>query len=279
MKDSKRTDVVKMARDYYDSSDADNFYFNIWGGEDLHIGWYESAGEDIFTASRRTVERMLRKLPRRDAGSRVLDIGAGYGGSARYLAVKGEYHVTCLNLSDVQNERNRSMNREQKLSSLVDVVSGSFEDLPFGGKSFDVAWSQDAILHSGDRFKVFQEIDRVLRPGGDFVMTDPMQRSDVSADILQPVLDRIHLASMGSVEAYQEYARELGWEFIGFEENTASLTTHYSRVLEELGGREEEMRRHCSADYIDRMKAGLAHWVSAGEQGALAWGILHFRKQ
>ena len=26
---------------YYDSAAADNFYFNIWGGEDIHIGIYD----------------------------------------------------------------------------------------------------------------------------------------------------------------------------------------------------------------------------------------------
>ena len=34
----------------------------------------------------------------------------------------------------------------------------------------------------------------------------------------------------------------------------------------------------CSAEYIDRMKAGLQHWVDGGNKGHLQWGILHFRK-
>ena len=30
-------EVVQQAERYYDSSDADEFYFRVWGGEDIHI--------------------------------------------------------------------------------------------------------------------------------------------------------------------------------------------------------------------------------------------------
>ncbi|MGJ3262351.1 MAG: class I SAM-dependent methyltransferase, partial [Salinarimonas sp.] len=33
--------VSRITEDYYDSPEADNFYFNIWGGEDIHVGMYE----------------------------------------------------------------------------------------------------------------------------------------------------------------------------------------------------------------------------------------------
>ena len=64
-----------------------------------------------------------------DARSRVLDIGAGYGGSARYLAKTYGCQVMCLNLSEIQNQRNRDLNRAHGLSMLINVVDGSFEDI------------------------------------------------------------------------------------------------------------------------------------------------------
>ena len=33
-----------------------------------------------------------------------------------------------------------------------------------------------------------------------------------------------------------------------------------------------------SSDYVDRMRAGLGHWVEGADRGYLSWGILHFRK-
>ncbi len=268
--------TVEKAQTYYDSNDADSFYFNVWGGEDIHVGIYLREGESIFEASRRTVETMAAQLDGFSANSKVIDLGAGYGGSARYLAREKGFNVTCLNLSSVQNERNRRMNAEQGLADKIDVVDGNFEALPFEDDSFNIAWTQDAVLHSGDRQKVFAEVDRVLKPGGVFVMTDPMMRKGASQEVLQPVFDRIHLTSMGSVDKYASYARNLSWSVDLEEDRTPALVTHYSRVLEELNSRSGEMLQHCSPEYLERMKKGLRHWINAGQSDALFWGILKY---
>jgi sarcosine/dimethylglycine N-methyltransferase len=142
------SEVVETARAYYNSDDADNFYFHVWGGEDIHIGLYETPDEAIRDASRRTVERMAGLVSGLGADSRVLDMGAGYGGAARYLAKTYGCKVTALNLSETENERDRQMNREQGLDHLIDVVDGSFEDVPLPDGSVDLVWSQDARSRS-----------------------------------------------------------------------------------------------------------------------------------
>ena len=76
--------ATATAQSYYNSSDADNFYFTIWGGEDIHIGLYRSGHDQIGDASRRTVQRMA-DLASLSPDSKVLDLGAGYGGALRYL--------------------------------------------------------------------------------------------------------------------------------------------------------------------------------------------------
>lgn len=271
--------AVSTARDYYNSSDADNFYFYIWGGEDIHIGLYRSPDEPIFDASRRTVERMASFLEGLDENSRVLDIGSGFGGAARYLAKNAGCKVVALNLSEAENERNRQMNREQGLDHLIDVVDASFEKIPYPDESFDVVWSQDAILHSGDRVRVIEEVARVLKPGGRFVFTDPMQTDNCPEGVLQPILDRIHLDTLGSPGFYRDMARKVGLEEERFEEHHEQLPTHYARVLKETERQEPELSKVVSPDYIARMKKGLQHWVDGGKQGHLAWGIFCFRKK
>jgi hypothetical protein len=41
------TAATQTARDYYNSADADTFYFQVWGGEDIHVGLYAREGEPI----------------------------------------------------------------------------------------------------------------------------------------------------------------------------------------------------------------------------------------
>ncbi|NQU62679.1 MAG: methyltransferase domain-containing protein [SAR324 cluster bacterium] len=284
-KPQQRSDVnitysktVNTARRYYNSTDADNFYFTIWGGEDIHVGMYDSDDESIFIASRRTVEQIASHL-NIDKDTRILDLGSGYGGSARFLAKTYDCHVTALNLSEVENERNRKMNGAQDVDHLIDVVDGSFEEVPFPDNSFDVIWSQDAILHSGDRETVIEEVARLLTPGGEFIFTDPMQDDNCPQHLLQPILERIHLKTLGSPKFYRETANRFGMKEVNFEDHTHHLATHYHRVLEETERREEELLQVVDAAYVENMKKGLNHWIEGGRNGHLVWGIFHFKKR
>jgi sarcosine/dimethylglycine N-methyltransferase len=271
------SEAVETARNYYNSDDADNFYYEIWGGEDIHIGLYEDDRMPIAVASERTVATMAGQLEL-GAHSKVADFGAGYGGSARWLARKFGCHVSCINLSEVQNDRNRSITAEAGLADLIDVYDASFESAPVDTGAFDCVWSQDSILHAGDRSRVLDEVDRILKPGGSFIFTDPMQADDCPAGVLQPVLDRLHLDSLGSIGYYRAQAHRLGWTEVSVRNLTHQLVNHYSRVRDELASRRGALAGRVSELYADRMIQGLGHWIDAGSKGYLAWGILHFRK-
>lgn len=271
----KTADAVAEA--YYDSGDADRFYFGVWGGEDIHIGLYDQTS-DIAAASRLTVERMASVLGDLGGSTQVLDVGSGYGGAARYLAKDSGCSVHCLNISETQNATNRRLNAEQGLSDKIKVVHGSFEDVPEPDGCFDVVWSQDAILHSGNRKGVFSEVFRVLKPGGRFVFTDPMQADDCPPGVLQPVYDRIHLKSLGSFAYYRRTAAEIGFDERDVIDLTPQLRVHYHRVGEDLKARYHTLSATVSTDYMDRMLLGLENWVTAADSGYLAWGILHFQK-
>ena len=265
------------AQSYYNSSDADTFYYTIWGGEDIHIGLYENSDEDIGTASRRTVAQMAEYADL-SADSVVLDIGSGYGGAARYLADRYGCRVVALNLSEVENERAREQNRKAGLEDKIEVVDGSFEDIPFEDNSFDLIWSQDAMLHSGRREQVLNEAARVLKPGGRMVFTDPMRADDCPDGVLDPILARIHLPNLGSSAFYLSAANALGWRDLGFEPKTEQLERHYTRVLQTTEREAPRLEGKVSPEYIERMKHGLRHWIDGAHAGHLAWGVFLFQK-
>lgn len=268
--------AVDITEAYYDSDEADRFYFHIWGGEDIHVGIYEP-GDTIREASKRTVARMIEQVGEITKDMRVLDLGAGYGGSARVLAGRFGCHVTCLNLSETQNARNRALSDAQGLGDRIEVVHANFESLPFDDARFDLVWSQDAFLHSGKRDRVLREARRVLRPGGGLVFTDPMQADDCPPGVLGPVLARIHLESLASFRFYREVAPTVGLSLVRIVDLTEQLGRHYAEVRAELARRRDEMVERCTPAYVERMDEGLGHWIDAAEAGRLAWGILHFR--
>ena len=275
---NNQSTAEKITESYYDSSDADRFYETVWGGEDIHIGLYEE-GVSVFDASRRTVATMAGHLKNLHAGSRVLDLGSGYGGSARYLAGSSGCRVDCLNLSEVQNERNRQLTGDQGLADKVTVLHGSFESIPGADNTYDVVWSQDAFLHSNRREVVLREIDRVLAPGGELIFTDPMQADDCPDGVLQPVYDRLSLESLASFAFYRQQLSALGFSEVDVIDLTHQLRRHYATIKNDLQQRYHELVKSISSDYMDKMLLGLENWVNAADKGYLAWGILHFRKQ
>lgn len=181
-------------------------------------------------------------------------------------------------MSEVQNKRNRELNQKEHISLAINVIDGNFESIPMPDGSVDLVWSQDAILHSGDREKVFQEVHRVLAKGGQFIFTDPMKSAACSPDVLQPILNLIHLDSLGLIEYYRKMAAKIGFKEVGVENLSANLTAHYGRVLQELTTQHHTLIRVCTEDYLATMKVGLQHWVEAGKSGHLSWGILHFQR-
>lgn len=267
---------VKVAQDYYDSDEADSFYHAIWGGEDIHIGLYNDT-LDIREASRATDDHLISKMGD-VSGKKILDLGAGYGGLARVLAKEHDAHVTCLNLSVKENDRNRQMNADAGLSDTVTVDDGSFDDMPYEDASFDLACSQDAILHAPDRKAVLDEVARVLKPGGLFVFHDPMQADGLTdKSELQPIYDRIHLPDLGSIGFYHEELKKRGFEEVETDYQTRHLGNHYARVRAELLARQEEVG--LPKEFAERMAKGLTYWVEGASNGNLRWAIMTFRKK
>ncbi len=279
MAEKKYSEEVEVTRSYYNSEDAHNFYYRIWGGEDLHLGIYKHPDEDIYTASRRTIDRMASYADKIDENTKIIDLGGGFAGSARHLAKKYGCQVVVLNLSETENQRGRRMNKEQGLDHLIEVIDGNYNNIPFDDDTFDIVWSEDAFLHSDDRNKAMQEASRVLKKGGDMIFTDPMQTDNCDESVLQPIYDRINLSSLGSPSFYKEAAKREGLTLKKFEEMTEHLINHYARVLKATEENEDKLEGYVSRKYIDNMKSGLRHWVKGGKDGNLTWGIFHFKNE
>ncbi|MGB3557298.1 MAG: methyltransferase domain-containing protein, partial [Geitlerinemataceae cyanobacterium] len=223
------------------------------------------------------VDTIAQTLENLNQNSRAIDLGAGYGGAARYLAKNYGCHICCLNLSEVQNQRNRKLNQEQGLADLVEVTQGSFEKIPYPENSFEIVWSQDAILHSSDRRHVFEEIKRILKPGGELIFTDPMQSETCPPGLLQPAFERLGIENMGSYRFYSQTAKELGFEELHFIDLSKNVPTHYRRFGEEVRKRYDEMVSLTSPDFVDKTLKSIKPWIEYYEKGYMQWGILHFR--
>src|SRR5207247_162403 len=85
--------------DHYD--DLDTFYREVWG-EHVHHGLWRTGREDSEVAVRQLVEHLAGRVGIRP-GDAVVDVGCGYGATARLLAKQFGATVTGLTVSAAQH--------------------------------------------------------------------------------------------------------------------------------------------------------------------------------
>ncbi|MFE1775256.1 SAM-dependent methyltransferase [Streptomyces sp. NPDC059008] len=275
---SSTPDHDDATRTYYDTADVDAFYDTVWGGEDIHIGIYADAHEAIADASRRTVQHAADKAADLlGPHATVLDLGSGYGGSARALAERFGCRVVALDLSEEHNRRHRATNARRGLDGLIEVVTGSLGDLPYEAERFDVVWSLEVLSHVPDKQGALTEAVRVLKPGGALVFSDIMTDEKTPPEAVRPATSRLSMPTLGTPSRYLELLSGLGLKAT-YEDRTADIATHYARLDEEVHRRAAELREVISPAYVDELLANLPLWTDITRRNLLRWGIFHARR-
>eukprot|EP00928_Gymnodinium_smaydae_P024978 TRINITY_DN20049_c0_g2_i1.p2 TRINITY_DN20049_c0_g2~~TRINITY_DN20049_c0_g2_i1.p2 ORF type:complete len:364 (+),score=74.50 TRINITY_DN20049_c0_g2_i1:73-1164(+) len=148
-----------------------------------------------------------------DKSSNVLDIGAGIGGPARYIAAKSGCRITGVELQDDLCKAAADLTkRVDGLADRVSFVQGDFASLVKNGEippnTFDHFLSLLVFLHIPDRTSLLESCFRGLKPGGTFVIEDFMARpghdfTDQETEWLRDVV------SAPTVTSAQQYADDL----------------------------------------------------------------------
>ena len=102
----------------------------------------------------------------------VLDIGAGVGGPARFLAATYGCEVKGVDLSESFVDAARYLTQRTGQNGDVSFETASALALPFDDGGFDIALLQHVAMNIADRARLYREIRRVLKPGGRFATFD-----------------------------------------------------------------------------------------------------------
>jgi ubiquinone/menaquinone biosynthesis C-methylase UbiE len=103
---------------------------------------------------------------------RLLDIGSGLGGPARYFARRFGCRVTGIDLTAEFCEVARELTRRTGLGDRVGFTHGNALAMPFAQASFDGAYSMNVSMNIADKDALYREVGRVLRPGAWLVLSE-----------------------------------------------------------------------------------------------------------
>jgi ubiquinone/menaquinone biosynthesis C-methylase UbiE len=156
-----------------------------------------------------------------EEGDDVIDLGSGSGTDVFVAAVHvgASGSVTGLDMTEEQLEKARLLRDEADISN-VQFKQGKIENLPFEDNSFDVVISNGVINLSPAKPRVFEEVSRVLRTGGRFVISDINSESEMPESIkADPDLWAACVGGACPTDYYRRNLEELSFADITIREN------------------------------------------------------------
>ena len=169
------TDTIEVARAHYNATGLTAKIRDALakiGPEDRRLTVGEIAAMDQFHTRGMLATNDLAAMTYIGPSTRVLDLGCGVGGPARFLAATFDCHVTGVDLSENFIDAARYLTERCGLQDQVSFEVGNAVDLPFEDGSFDLVFLQHVAMNIQDRAGLYAEVARVLDPGGQLATYD-----------------------------------------------------------------------------------------------------------
>ena len=188
---------------------------------------------------------ILASLAGVTAGTRVLDLCAGLGGPARFLASRRACQVVAVELNAGRAVGAARLTRLVGLQRRVRVVRGDATRLPLGSSRFEACLSQEAFLHVEDKAAVLAEAHRVLAPGGRLAFTDWVARPRLGDGERRRLREWMAAVTLQTLDTYRALLGAAGFAAVTAED----LADEWRAVLRSR----LEMFRAMRADTVARL--------------------------
>lgn len=280
-------DRRRVARHY---DELDPFYRALWG-EHLHHGLWTTGDESPGEAALALVDLVADRAGV-GAGTRVCDVGSGYGAVARRLAGRGA-RVTGLTVSEAQYRhatRSHGAGAHGPGAPEAGVVAPRFllrdwlaNGLPDG--SFDAVIAIESLSHM-DAERAVAEAYRVLRPGGRLVACVWLAAESPEPwevrHLLRPICDEGRLPGLPAASDYGRWLGEVGFVEPRLEDVSSRVARTWEVVARRVGGallRPSSWRYLLDGRNTERVFAlSVLRLLAAFRTGAMRYGILEARR-
>jgi len=155
----------------------------------LHLGFYEKGIRTIKEAEfnmNNYVGKLLDLDSLNTTKGTILDAGCGVGGTSIYLAKKYP-HIKFVGITLVPRQVHlaNKFAREKDVSSNTEFIVGDYCETGLPSNSFDGVFALESSCYSIDKKRLVQEIARVLKSNGKFVVLDGFIPDEISNYFVQ----------------------------------------------------------------------------------------------
>ena len=210
--------------------------------------------------------------------STVLDVCAGLGGPARFLAWRYSCRVTGIDLTESRCRSATRLTRMVGLSRRVAFVRGDAAALPFASGSFTAVVSQEGWLHIPDKERCARGCFRVLAPGGRLAFTDWTAGSKLSTHERSRLRKWMAAVHVESLDGYQQLLARAGFAEIEAEDLTREWRwIMRERLMKHQKLKEEGVARFARTGYAEYTQL-YAFFAGLLETGKIGGGRLSATK-
>jgi len=189
------------------------------------------APADEFHSLGRAATRELAELAQIAPGTRLLDVGSGLGGPARYLASACGCDVTGIDLTPEFCEVANELSRRTGLAGRSRFRQADALALPFAEGEFDAVWTFQTQMNIADKRRFYAEIRRVLRPGGRLMFQDILEGNGRALEFPVPWASEADCSHLIKPNALRDLLRELGLIEVLWRDATAAIVEWQARNI------------------------------------------------
>jgi len=179
---------------------------------------------------------------------KILDIGCGIGGPARYIADHYGINVTGIDLSPDYVRAGTMLNDWVGLAPLITLTQGSATDLPPELGPFDAAIIMHLGMNISDKQALFNSVFRALRPGGYLGIYDVMKQNDGVATYPLPWAKDSDMDASAASAVYHRGLANAGFTITSERDRSAMALAFFAKLLGDTGNNSADNSTDNSGD-------------------------------
>ena len=163
--------------------------------------------------------------------SKVLDIGSGIGGPARYIAKKTNAEVFAIEIQKDLNDIAVHITNNYEVRKNITHTQADFLKYDFKNIKFDKVVSWLALYHMSQRNNLLNKINNLLMPNGYFYAEDFFLIKSIGNDKMNNIAELFHANHLVEYEKYISELESNNFKVINIEIMTENWTTYTNNRL------------------------------------------------